>query len=451
MRILEWHESFASGDVLLACLAALAALLLVWPGLTLAFSALVAAPLRAQIPRRSLQCLAVVSILWGAVAYSLAFAPSWGTVPHLDPAQAAPVLSDFQTMMRIEDAKPDETGRQGRGGVIGGLDYANFAQLAPFRGSHRPVFTSRRPYYDIPHIAFMFVQLAVLAALAGPLWLVLFDRWRPTGMLLAAALWCVLVYAPVVHWIWGDGWLEGWGAVDVAGGLPHVAVGSSALACAIGRRRLRSGDAAGTADSSPDSALTAIGTGLTWAGLLILHGALTWRADGRLALAVVNTHWAACSGLLGWLATARWVLSRSEPQHSYLGALAGLIAIAPGCALVIPQSAAIIGALAGIVVSLCWSVATRCGPVGATGAAGILQAGSGGLGLVLAGIFATSATAGSHWDGRDIQGLVDGAPAQVGVQALAVAAAVGWSFVATLLIGGIVDRLAPRADADAAG
>ena len=208
------------------------------------------------------------------------------------------------------------------------------------------------------------------------------------------ALWTVVVYAPIAHWVWEpNGWLARLGALDFAGGsVVHINAGVAGLVCAyvLGPRK-----GYGREPFSPfNLGLTMAGAGLLWVGWFGFNAGSAVAADGRAGLAMAVTHIAASAGALSWMA-AEW-LARGRPSLLGLcsGLVAGLVAITPAAGYVSPTAAVIFGLIAG--VACYW---------GATGLKRLLNAddsldvfgvhGIGGIvGSLLTGVFASKTISG---------------------------------------------------------
>lgn len=175
------------------------------------------------------------------------------------------------------------------------------------------------------------------------------ERMRFAALLVFAALWSVVVYAPVAHWVWeGGGWLNQLGALDFAGGaVVHVNAGVAALVCAtmLGRRR-----GYGTEAFEPHSlGWTAIGTALLLFGWFGFNAGSALSADGRAALAFVVTLVAAAAGGLAWM-LMEWLVRGAPTLLGLLsGLIGGLVAITPAAGFVQVGSAALMGLIAGVV------------------------------------------------------------------------------------------------------
>ncbi len=174
------------------------------------------------------------------------------------------------------------------------------------------------------------------------------ERMRFSAMLLFSALWMVLVYAPVCHWVWGGGWLGAMGLQDFAGGtVVHITAAVAALVAAlmIGPRR-----GFGTVAMPPHNlTLTVAGAGMLWVGWFGFNAGSAVAADGSAAMAMLVTHLSASAGALAWM-TMEW-LRHGKPSMlgTVTGMVAGLGTITPAAGSVGPAAAVAIGLTAGVV------------------------------------------------------------------------------------------------------
>ena len=435
--MIRWNDRFNTGDVAFILVASAVQLLIVWPGLIAFYVGVFGRKDLLEVCRQFLAVLAAMSIAWCLWANSIAFSPAPGSVPRRDFNTAAPVPDNFQTMMEIEDAKTDEPDRHGRGGIVGGSDYLNFEGHLPIAGSDRPMFPSRRPVHGIPNLLILVLHMMLFVAAPAPLLLLMIGRIRPAGVVAFAVLWGSAIYSPLAHWVWGDGWLETLGVLDCSGGLLHVGVGFSALACAVvlGRQGTCGPTIDLTAADAPDAdaSITLFGTLLFWGGTALLQSALLLHVDGRTVTAFFNSHLAACAGSLSWVAMSSLVWRRNDRFGICAGAVSGLVAISPGCGFMGPQSALITG---GVVAACTCSTYELLRPKfegNESLIVFVLQGLAGMGGCFLVGVFATSSVSGFRWDHRLIEGAIEGNLNQVAIQALGFVAAALWGFVGTLL------------------
>ncbi len=280
---------------------------------------------------------------------------------------------------------------------------------------------------DIPESVFLMFQMTFAVITPALIIGAYAERVKFLAVILFSALWFLLAYVPVCHWVWGGGWLAKMGVLDFAGGIVvHVNAGVAALVAAlvIGRRK-----------GFPESAmpphnmtLTVAGASMLWVGWFGFNAGSALAANGSAGMAMLATHLAAAGGALSWVAI-EW---RRYGKPSVLGIVTGMVAglgtVTPAAGFIAPWAAVIIGLLAG---GFCY-MATHCVkrvlkiddsldvfPVHGVG--GI-------LGTLLTGVFVSASLGGS--------GLVaDRSMAyQVYVQALAVLATAAWSGGVTFIL-----------------
>ena len=264
------------------------------------------------------------------------------------------------------------------------------------------------------------------------------ERMKFSAMMWFTGLWLLVVYVPVAHWVWGGGFLGAMGVLDFAGGLVvHVNAGVAALVCAVvvGKRA-----GYGHEYMAPHNlVLTMIGTSLLWVGLFGFNAGSAL-ASGELAgSAMLNTHISAAAAALVWMAI-EW-MARGKPSVLGIltGAVAGLGTITPAAGYVEPWAALLIGCAAG--AACYWAsvvLKTRLGYDDSLDVFGVH--GMGGIvGTVLTGVFATRAI-NDVAKGQPI-GWIDGNPGQVLTQVYGVLAVGLYCAVATWIVLKIVDVL----------
>lgn len=258
------------------------------------------------------------------------------------------------------------------------------------------------------------------------------ERMRFRAYVLFLLLWSFLVYDPLAHWVWGQGgWLAARGALDFAGGtVVHISAGVSALVAArlLGPRK----DFKRSPLAPHSVPLVLLGAGLLWFGWFGFNAGSALAANGVAALAFVNTNTAAAAALVTWalLDTAR--LGKATAVGAATGAVVGLVGITPAAGYVSPAAALAIGVLAAGVSYTAMQVraGTRLDDAldvfSCHGMAGV-------AGAVLTGVFASKLANPSGTDG-----LLAGNPAQLGVQVVAVLAAVAIAAVGTAAAYGLV-------------
>ncbi|MDP1965762.1 MAG: ammonium transporter, partial [Reyranella sp.] len=174
------------------------------------------------------------------------------------------------------------------------------------------------------------------------------ERMKFSAMMWFMALWSLIVYAPIAHWVWGGGFLGDWGVLDYAGGtVVHINAGVAGLVCAlvIGKRK-----GFGTENMAPHNVvLTMVGASLLWVGWFGFNAGSELAADGRAGMAMAVTQFAAAAAALAWM-FAEWV-TRGKPSVLGIisGAVAGLVAITPASGFVTPMGSLVIGIVAGLV------------------------------------------------------------------------------------------------------
>jgi len=241
------------------------------------------------------------------------------------------------------------------------------------------------------------------------------------------ALWGLIVYAPVCHWVWGGGFLTG-EALDFAGGtVVHITSGISALALLVflGKRKGYGLDAI----KPHNVTFTLLGVGLLWFGWFGFNAGSTLAADEVAGLAFITTFIAPAAAGLSWMA-AEWTHSGKPTALGFAtGILAGLVAITPGAGFVTPMAALLIGLIAGIVCY--WAVMLK-GKLGYDDSLDVFGVhGAGGItGALLTGVFASVGAT----------GLLLGNSHQLLLQIEGVVITIIYASVCTILIGFVIDR-----------
>lgn len=288
---------------------------------------------------------------------------------------------------------------------------------------------------DIPESLFMLFQMTF--AVITPALIIggFAERMRFSAMLLFSAIWLLLVYVPVTHWVWGGGWLGEMGLYDFAGGtVVHITAGVAALVAAIvlGPRR-----GFGTVAMVPHNmTMTVMGAGMLWVGWFGFNGGSALASNGDAAMAMLVTHISAATGAFTWM-MIEW---KWHGKPSALGVVTGMVAglgtITPASGFVGPGGALIIGLLAG---SVCFSATMFIKRVlkiddsldvfPVHGVGGI-------LGTMLAGVF--SATSLGAFSGYGFADGIETMASQVWVQFIGVMATIIFTAVMTWIILKIV-------------
>lgn len=290
---------------------------------------------------------------------------------------------------------------------------------------------------DVPESVFAMFQLTF--AIITPALIVgaFAERMRFASMLLFSALWLVVVYGPVTHWVWGGGWLQQMGLLDFAGGtVVHVTAGVAALVCALylGPRK------GFPKTPMPPHNMTMVFTGaaMLWVGWFGFNGGSALAANGDAGMAMLVTHMSAAAGALTWMACEWYKFGRPSALGAVTGMVAGLGTITPASGFVGPAAGLAIGMMAGIV---CFNMTMLLKqklhiddsldvfPVHGIGGA---------LGTILAGIFASSSL--GIFSG---QGYNEGMnmASQLQVQVIGVLATGLYAGVCTVILLKLVDSL----------
>jgi Amt family ammonium transporter len=361
------------------------------PGLALFYGGMIRAKNVLAMLIANFATIALVSIVWAVVAYSLAFGPDAG------------------------------------GGFIGtlhlaGLGHAN--QQVP--GMH----------LTVPPLAFAAFQMMFAVITAALLTGAVAERAKFSGFLIFALLWLVIVYAPIAHWIFSPhGWLAQRGVLDFAGGnVVEIDSGASALALAlvIGRRHGWPREVI-----APHSLpFTMLGAGILWFGWFGFNAGSALASGTLAAQALISTQLAACAGLLTWCGLEKWRTGHATTLGAASGAVAGLVAVTPAAGYVNSMAAIVIGAAGGLVALFAVNAKHRGGyddaldVVGVHGAAGV-------VGTLLVGVFASRVVNPQI----RFDGLIDGGGFRLlGVQALAVVVTIGWAFTMSWILATLVQR-----------
>jgi Amt family ammonium transporter len=376
---------FDSGDTawVLVCVALV---LLMTPGLAFFYAGMVRSKHALGMLMQNFVAIAVVSVTWTVCGYSLAFGADAGL------------------------------------GLIGDLRMAGLAHAA-----------DAVPGFDtltVPPLAFMGFQLMFAIITTALLSGAAADRMKFGAFVTFAALWSVLVYAPLAHWSFApSGWLAKAGLLDFAGGtVVEICSGASALALALvlGRRR-----------GWPEEAmpphnlpLTMLGAGLLWFGWLGFNAGSALGANDLAAHALVATHLAGVGGMLGWLAVEKRLVGSATTLGGASGAVAGLVAITPAAGFVQPLPALGLGMMAGAICLLAVRLKFRFRYDDSLDVVGVHFVG-GVVGTLFVGLFASSAVNSVVTrEGLLLGGGID----QLARQGLGVVAATAFAFGMTYVI-----------------
>jgi ammonium transporter, Amt family len=359
------------------------------PGLSLFYGGLVRSR---NVLSILMQCFAItclVSLLWFAYAYSLAFGAG----------------NDW----------------------IGGLDKMFMA------GVEEDSLTG-----DLPETVFAMFQMTF--AIITPALVVgaFAERMKFSAMLLFSALWLTLVYAPVVHWVWGGGWLGQMGVLDFAGGIVvHITAGVAALVSALvlGPRH----GFPTTAMPPHNMTMVVTGAGMLWVGWFGFNAGSALAANGNAGMAMLATHLSAAAGALAWM-TAEWLKYR---KPSVLGIVTGMVAglgtITPASGYVGPAGAVVIGTVAGLVCFSATQFVKRVLKVDDSLDVFPVHGVGGILGTLAAGVFASTEL--GLFKGQGFAQGITGMGQQLGIQLVGVVTTVAYTAVVTFIVLKLVDLL----------
>jgi Amt family ammonium transporter len=371
-----------SGDTAWMLVATALVLLMTIPGLALFYAGMVRKKNVLSTLAQSLGTCALLSVLWLALGYSLAF------------SEGSRFIGDLSRAFFD-------------GGSVG--------------GSHALAATIPESVFLMFQMTFAIITPAIIAGAVA-------DRMKFSAFLIFMALWLVVVYCPVAHWVWGGGFLGKAGVLDFAGGIVvHINAGIAGLVAAIYLKPRRG---YGSENMAPHNlTFSVIGVSLLWVGWFGFNAGSALLADGRAGMAMLVTHMAASAAALTWMLSEWRVMGKPSVLGIVSGAVAGLGTVTPAAGFVTPVSGLIIGAVAGVV---CFWASTwlkrklkyddSLDVFGVHGVGGI-------LGTLATGIFATSAVAGA-----DIGGWIDGKPQQILDQLYGVVVVLIWSGGLTFVI-----------------
>jgi Amt family ammonium transporter len=366
-----------------------ALVMLMTPGLALFYGGMVRGKNVLGTIMQNFFAIALVSVQWILIGYSLAFGPD----VH---------------------------------GIIGNLDWVGL----------KGVGVDPNPDYapTIPHIAFMMYQ-AMFAVITPALITGAFaERMKFSSFFLFTLLWSTLVYDPVAHWVWGvGGWLKTMGTLDFAGGIVvHLISGISALAAALmlGKRKGYLQEAM----YPHNLPMTVLGAGLLWFGWFGFNAGSALSAGTLSTMAFVATHTSAVGATVIWV-IIEW-LHRGKPTMfgAATGSIAGLATITPASGFVGPMSALIIGLAAGAVCYTALNMKTKFGYDDSLDAFGVHGVGG------IAGTFATGLFAQTLINPAGTNGLFFGNQQLLISQMIAISITAIYSFGVTAIILKVLDK-----------
>ena len=370
---------------------AAALVLLMIPGLAFFYGGMVRSKSVLNMLMMVFGALFVVGVLWVLVGYSIAFGDSYG-----------------------------------QAGWLG-----NVTQYAGLEG-----LMSDNPDAVYPAMAFVAFQAMFACLTVGLIAGAVADRMKYAAWLVFAAVWALLVYFPVAHWVFnlaGDngGWIYKLGVIDFAGGTAvHINAGIAGLALVLvlGKRL----GWPRTPMRPSNLTLVMIGAGLLWFGWFGFNAGSATAANNTAAVAFLNTFAATCAAALGWLLTEKIRDGRATSLGAASGIVAGLVAITPACAAVSPLGAMAIGAIAGVLCALAVGLKYRFKYDDSLDVVGVHLVG-GLVGTLLIGFFATEASP------TGVNGLLYGGGVnQLWLQFIGAIAVLVYSLIVTLIIALVI-------------
>lgn len=292
----------------------------------------------------------------------------------------------------------------------------------------------------IPESSFMMFQMTF--AIITPALIVggFAERMKFSAMLIFSAIWLMLVYVPVTHWVWGGGWLAEMGLYDFAGGtVVHITAGVAALVAAIvlGPRK----GFPTTAMTPHNMTMTIAGAGMLWVGWFGFNGGSALAADGNASMAILVTHISAATGAMTWM-VIEWVrFGKPSALGVVTGMVAGLGTITPASGFVGPGGALIIGLLAGAVCFSATQYIKRVLKIDDSLDVFPVHGVGGILGTILAGVFsATSLGVFSGYGFAEDKGITT-MGGQLEVQFIGVIVTIIFTAVVTWVILKLVDAM----------
>ncbi|HET7298990.1 MAG TPA: ammonium transporter [Burkholderiales bacterium] len=258
------------------------------------------------------------------------------------------------------------------------------------------------------------------------------ERVRFGGMLLFSLLWLLIVYCPVAHWVWGDGWLQKRGLLDFAGGtVVHLNAGVAALVCALvlGRRR----GFPETAMAPHNMTMAVTGAAMLWVGWFGFNAGSALAADGAAGMAMLVTHIGAATGAFAWMVCEWLRYDKPSVLGIVTGMVAGLGTITPASGFVGPIGALIIGGAAGVACFFATNYMKRALNIDDSLDVFPVHGVGGLLGTLLTGIFVSSTFGGIGYADKVTMGE------QFVTQLVGVLAVGIWSGVLTWIILKLVD------------
>src|SRR5210317_1204276 len=299
--VAEEEPTLSAGDTAWMIVATILVLVMAIPGLALFYGGLVRSKNMLSVLMQVFVTFSLMSVLWVVLGYSLAFSEGTAYIGDLSLAFLKGITSE---------------------GISGTM--------------------------TIPEYVFVTFQLTFFALTPALIVGAFAERIKFSSLLVFLTGWALLVYAPICHMVWGGGLISSWGAIDFAGGtVVHINAGIAALvgAIVIGKR-IGYGKEAMAPHNLP---MTMIGASLLWAGWFGFNVGSELAADGTAGLVMINTQAATAAAVLGWMLIESLQKGKASMLGGASGAIAGLVAITPACAVLGPVGAIVLGFIASII------------------------------------------------------------------------------------------------------
>ena len=295
----EEAPTLDTGDTAWILISTALVLLMTIPGLALFYGGMVRKKNVLSTMSHSFVAAAVVSIAWIVIGYSLAFGQGNAFIGSLDKVMLSGITTDALT------------------GTIPEILFVVF------------------------QMTFAIITVAIISGSIA-------ERMKFSAFVAFIAVWVVVVYAPITHWVWGGGWLGSDGALDFAGGtVVHINSGVAGLVAAymLGKRI-----GLGRESMAPHNlTLTVLGASLVWVGWFGFNGGSALGANGSAAYAMIVTQVAAAAAAISWLITEKVIRGKASVLGAASGAVAGLVVITPAAGFVTVGGALAMGLIGGVV------------------------------------------------------------------------------------------------------
>jgi Amt family ammonium transporter len=339
----------------------------------------------------SFAVLALISIEWVVLGYSMSFGPDAGGI-----------------------------------GLIGNLKWLGL----------NGVGQTANPDYGptVPHLAFMLFQMMFAVITPALISGAFVERIKFSSYLIFSMFWAILVYNPVAHWVWGTGgWLRNLGVVDFAGGIVvHITAGFAALAFALVIKK-RKGFT--ITNMEPNNIpFTIIGAALLWFGWFGFNGGSAIGSNGLAVQAFLVTNTAGAASALTWMAI-NWFYRKPSVLGMATGAVVGLAAVTPASGYISPLSAIFVGVIAAVISYGCIELRNKL-EIDESLDVWACHGMGGVWGVLAAGIFASKTV-----NPAIANGLIHGNPELLKVQALAIVVVATYSFGITFVLAKAVEAL----------